>query len=100
MKKRFLFSMFLAAAFVAGAQNEIKIYKGGVEVASYLSTEVDSVVFVENKAEEVIPDPTPEPEPEPEPDPTPSNGSLKGTIIGSEWSVDYNNNSSKKDVKK
>ncbi|MBO5795035.1 MAG: CotH kinase family protein [Bacteroides sp.] len=41
------------------------------------------------------PTPEPEPEPEPEPDPTPSNGSLKGTIIGSEWSVDYNNNSSK-----
>lgn len=90
MKKRFLFSMFLAAAFVAGAQNGIKIYKGGVEVASYLSTEVDSVVFVENKAEEVIPDPTPEPEPEPEPAPSPIvTGSVKVLNYGGWFESGY-----------
>ena len=36
----------------------------------------------------------PAPTPEPEPEEVIKNGSLKGTIIGTEWSVDYNNGNS------
>jgi hypothetical protein len=36
----------------------------------------------------------PAPTPEPEPEEIIKNGSLKGTIIGTKWSVDYNNSNS------
>ena len=48
-----------------------------------------SVVVIDPNAE---PEPEPEPDPEPEPEPEPEAELLKGTIIGTELSVDYSQN--------
>lgn len=57
MKKRYMFSAFLAAALSAGAQNSFQVYLKNGQVVNYSESDVDSIVFVKSNVENpIVPD--------------------------------------------